>query len=258
MIWSNVSEEIREFVMKLLDQIQEVIEQDSVGYYLHGSLAIGGFNPTRSDIDLLVITKHALSLEDKIFLTELFLKTSNNPYPIEISFLNRTQLDPWVYPTAYDYHFSEFWRERYEQNKERWLVGENTDADLAAHITITNYKGICLKGESIEMVFPIIPKNDYIASILGDYKDCLNDIEEKPVYCILNMLRVYRFLKDGVISSKLEAGNWGVNYLPHKHRLIVNNAINAYTEERSDLRFKIKMLEEYKEYINKEVNSLLS
>lgn len=172
--------------------------------------------------------------------------------------MNRNQLEKWEYPPAYDYHYSEYWRERYEKNKKQWLIDEYRDADLAAHITIINYKGICLRGESIEHVFPNIPMTDYIDSILEDYRDCLSNIEKKPVYCILNMLRVYRYLNDGTIFSKMEAGKWGVTYLPEKHSQLVNLAIDIYKGKRSDLQFKTEILVAFKEYIKEEVNALLT
>lgn len=258
MIWSKASDEVNYFVKKIMNQIQDIIGDNIVGYYLHGSLAIGGFNPKSSDIDLLVVTKNAVPYNEKVMLTKLFLQASKNPFPIEISFMNKSQLEKWVYPPAYDYHYSEYWRVRFEDSKEKWLLEENTDADLAAHITIINYKGICLKGQSIKDVFPPIPTADYIASILGDYNDCIRNIEQTPVYSILNTLRVFRFLKEGAISSKMEAGEWGRNNLPEEHRLLVSKASDIYIGKTSDSNFPGQMLERFKGYISKEIDELLT
>ena len=49
---------------------------------------------------------------------------------------------------------------------------------------------------------------------MGDFKECLENIEEDPIYCTLNMIRVYMYLQEGVISSKLEAGKWGRSTFP--------------------------------------------
>ncbi|MGE7978942.1 aminoglycoside adenylyltransferase domain-containing protein [Psychrobacillus sp. NPDC093200] len=258
MIWANASENIKAFIRQVIGQIQKIVDENNVGYYLHGSLAIGGFNPSRSDIDILVVTKKALSFQEKLSLTELFLKISNNPYPIEISFMNRSQLENWDYPPSYDYHFSEYWRERYEECSEKWLLGEKVDADLAAHITIVTYKGICLRGEPIKAVFPTVPTIHYTSAILQDYKDCLNDLEIDPVYSILNMLRVYRYLKESTICSKLEAGQWGANSLPEEHKTLVCQAINIYTGKISESNFQSQQLVEFKELIAREVNDLLT
>ncbi len=258
MIWANASENIKAFIIQVIGQIQKIVDENNVGYYLHGSLAIGGFNPSRSDIDILVVTKKALSFQEKLSLTELFLKISNNPYPIEISFMNRSQLENWDYPPSYDYHFSKYWRKRYEECSEKWLLGEKVDADLAAHITIVTYKGICLRGEPIKAVFPTVPTIHYTSAILQDYKDCLNDLEIHPVYSILNMLRVYRYLKESTICSKLEAGLWGANNLPADYQSVVLQATDLYTGKISKSYFQSQTLIEFKEFIDKEVNAMLT
>ncbi|MEI2358527.1 nucleotidyltransferase domain-containing protein, partial [Mesobacillus zeae] len=40
----------------LLDGTKEMISEKFIGFYIHGSLAMGGFNPKSSDIDVLVVT----------------------------------------------------------------------------------------------------------------------------------------------------------------------------------------------------------
>ncbi|MEW9676394.1 aminoglycoside adenylyltransferase domain-containing protein [Lentibacillus sp. L22] len=103
---------------------------------------------------------------------------------------------------------------------------------MAAHVTITNHRGICVVGDPIGKVFPLVPRSNYISSIVGDFQDCLQSIEDEPVYCSLNMIRVYWYLKEGVISSKLEAGNWGLKTLPQDLRIIVRKVVDIYTDKK--------------------------
>ena len=51
----------------------------------------------------------------KLGLVQTCLRRSGQPAPLELSVLARTDLQPWRYPTPYQLHFSETWRERYEQ-----------------------------------------------------------------------------------------------------------------------------------------------
>lgn len=88
----------------------------------------------------------------------MILNYSNALYLIEISFLNTEQLMDWQHPCPFDIHYSEFWRERYENdllyNSYKFINGDsNTDMDLVAQITITKHRGICLEGEPINEVF---------------------------------------------------------------------------------------------------------
>ena len=61
-----------------------------VGVYLHGSLAMGCFNPDRSDIDLLVVTHKALSPQQRRAVAELMVARSGAPWPVELTVLTTT------------------------------------------------------------------------------------------------------------------------------------------------------------------------
>ncbi|HEX7022497.1 MAG TPA: nucleotidyltransferase domain-containing protein, partial [Trueperaceae bacterium] len=146
----------------MVASIGKGLTDDLVGIYLHGSLAMGSFNPARSDVDLLVVTDRPMGLEVKRRMMALLLDRSKKPAPIEISFLCAPNLRPWRFPTPYDLHFSEDWRQRYEADLAHgaWRQepdGERTDPDLAAHITVLNRRGLCLWGKPIADVFPEVP-----------------------------------------------------------------------------------------------------
>ncbi|GAA0612750.1 DUF4111 domain-containing protein [Virgibacillus siamensis] len=228
--WKTCPSEIRNFVTKLLDEIKVVIQENYIGCYIHGSLAMGGFNPSKSDIDLLVVTRDSITSARMKELVQLFLDYSGNPYPVEISFLNKDQLTHWQHPCPFDFHYSEYWREYYESESRFFSVQSGTDPDLAAHIMIINHRGCCLEGRPISDVFPVIPYSDYIDSIMGDFRECQDNMVEDPIYCSLNLIRVYLYLKDRKIFSKLEAGNWALESLPDDTKGILKKVISSYTQ----------------------------
>jgi predicted nucleotidyltransferase len=261
--WETCSTEIINFILSIQKEITKIVNDDLVGFYIHGSLAMGGFNPNSSDIDVLAVTNKSIAVETKRKLAKFFLNCSNSPYPLEISFMNKEQLKDWQHPCPFDLHYSEFWRERYENDLLRgtyeFLNGDiKTDPDLAAHITITNNRGICVAGKSIAEVFPLVPRSDYISSIVGDFKDCLDSIEEDPIYCTLNLIRVFWYLKEGVISSKQEAGNWGLLTLPKELSITVNKVIGCYTSQKDAYEFENDELVMLRNYISNNVQKLLS
>jgi predicted nucleotidyltransferase len=259
--WETRTPKLEKFVLTLQAEINEICNRNIVGIYLHGSLVMGGFNPKRSDIDMLVVTNELVLGETKRRLTQLFLSLSNSPYPVEISILNKGQLQNWQHPCPFDFHYSEYWRERYEEdlNKSSFVYLNNeihVDPDLAAHITILNHRGICISGKPIPEVFPSIPKVDYISSIMGDFEDCLESIVEDPVYCSLNLLRVYRYLKDGVISSKQEAGEWGMKILPAELKITIQKMVNEYSSRTDISRIHKNELLGIKNYVIGEMKKL--
>lgn len=260
--WVTCPQDVRDFIYNLDKAIQRIIKENFVGFYIHGSLAMGGFNPGSSDIDVLVVTNKTIGAEIKWLLAQFFLEYSNSPFPVEISFLNKQQLKDWKHPCSFDFHYSEFWRKRYQDDLIRGTFqfsqkDNDTDTDLAAHITITNHRGICVSGDSIAKVFPMVPRSDYISSIMGDFQDCVRNIEEDPVYSCLNLIRVFWYLKEGIISSKQEAGNWGLKILPQDLRTTVEKVINIYTDKKNNNSFNKDELSFLKNYIAEKVESLL-
>lgn len=255
--------DVKNTITHLQKEITNILDGELIGFYLHGSLAMGGFNPNTSDIDIVVVTDQLIQVKTKRRLAKLLLLSSNNPYPIEISFLYMGQLKEWQHPCEFDFHFSEFWRNRYEEDllngTSKWINGDvKTDADLAAHITILNNRGICTSGRPICEVFPVVPQSDYISSIVGDFKDCIENIEEDTVYCTLNMIRVFWYLSEGVISSKQEAGNWGISNLPEELRLTIRKVNDCYSGKNDDCTFTKEELVIVRDYFSGHVQKLLS
>ncbi len=179
-------------INRLMQELKTRLARNLLGIYFHGSLATNCFNPLRSDLDLLVVTRLGMSLETKREIAESLLENSRRPSPIEISFLRREDLSPWRHPTPFDFHYSEDWRARFERdladgNWETWNDVQHCDDDLAAHITVTNHRGLCLYGLPKTDVFPNVPEQDFAASILGDIQSAnfgLNVILQFPVYVV--------------------------------------------------------------------------
>lgn len=260
--WERRPSDIEKFIYDLKEEIKKILKVNFIGFYIHGSLAMGGFNPNSSDIDVLVVTFKTMKVDIKRLLAQFLLNHSNLPFPVEISFLNREQLRDWQHPCSFDFHYSEFWRERYQNDLLRGSYNflnddTSTDTDLAAHITITNHRGICVEGEPIDKVFPSVPRLDYISSIIGDFEDCLQNIKVEPIYCTLNLIRVYWYLKEGVISSKLEAGNWGCRVLPQDFSKTVRNVVNIYTGEDDECPLSKDELIFLRDYLEERVQALL-
>ena len=114
--WETCPSNIKEFIYELNSGIKKIMGENVVGFYIHGSLAMGGFNPDMSDIDVLVVTEKTSNIDTKRMLAPFLLDHSNSPFPVEISFLSKEQLKNWRHPSPYDFHYSEFWKERYQND----------------------------------------------------------------------------------------------------------------------------------------------
>ncbi|WP_047982001.1 aminoglycoside adenylyltransferase domain-containing protein [Ornithinibacillus contaminans] len=260
--WLNCSINIKEFVLHILNETKGILKTNFSGFYLHGSLAMGGFNPKCSDIDILIVTNKAITNDTKKNLAHLFLTYSANPFPVEVSILAKEQLETWKHPFPYEFHYSEYWRKRYEDELasgvDHYLTKEvKTDVDLAAHIMVLRNRGICLEGKAIDTIFPSVPHSDFLSSIMDDFQACVKNIEKDPVYCTLNLLRVFWYLKEGTISSKLEAGSWGIHVLPKEMQNTIQKVVTKYSGLNQAYEFEKAELMKIKDYIVKQVYAFL-
>ncbi|WP_161982504.1 aminoglycoside adenylyltransferase domain-containing protein [Dictyobacter alpinus] len=226
-----------------------------IGIYLHGSLAMGCFNPERSDIDLLVAVQHTLSVFVKRQLITLLLESSQQPHPIEISFLNNEQLNPYQHPVPFDLHYSESWREHYQTELinntwQRWNDRQATDTDLDAHLTILRNRGITLYGQEYQITFPVIPSNYYVESILNDYYGERAEKQHNSVYFILNACRIHAYLQARHIYSKDEGGIYGLTTFPVQFIHPITQALDIYRGRIPARPFEDAILDTFADYMD--------
>lgn len=205
------------------------------GIYVHGSLAFGCFQPEKSDIDAIAVVKEPLSLEEKVQTIQELLAiwrfAPEKGYEISVVLANVCRC--FQYPTPYELHFSKDWMERFQENPAS-VCNElpKTDPDLAAHFAVARSQGIVLFGPPAESMFGKIPESTYLDSILLDCSNCRETVRWEPVSTILNLCRALSYLKDGIIRSKEEGGQWGVDFFTGDNRYLVRKALESYGSGR--------------------------
>ncbi|MBS4203612.1 nucleotidyltransferase domain-containing protein [Lederbergia citrea] len=75
------------------------MSEELIGIYLHGSMCLGSFQPSHSDLDIIVITKKTLNAPQRLHLMNGLLELHKKPSPIELSILCFSDLSPWRHPT---------------------------------------------------------------------------------------------------------------------------------------------------------------
>lgn len=209
----------------------QILGQALTGVYLHGSLAMGCFNPDRSDIDLiLVINREMTDRKKRLFMEEVVKWNCRAPQKgLELSVVREEFCRNFVYPTPFELHFSPVHLKWWQEDPMGYIRGmKGTDPDLAAHFTILRKYGITLAGEAVEEVFGEVPREAYLDSIRRDVENALEDVCKEPVYIILNLCRVAAFVREERILSKAAGGEWGLSRLPEKYHKIIRDALAAY------------------------------
>ena len=242
----------QKLINDFVDLTIEILGSQLTGIYLHGSLAMGCFNPEKSDIDLIVVIEHEITDVQKMqFMEQIVALNRQAPAKgLEISIVLRKYCAPFIYPTPFELHFSPVHLQWFYNNPQNYVENmKGMDKDLAAHFTIIRRYGVTLFGEEIEKVFADVPARNYIDSIWEDVKNAGKEIVDQPVYIVLNLCRVLAFLQDGLCLSKREGGKWAMEHLPVEDTAIISSALKCYRtsqdmtrEEESGRAFSDKML----------------
>lgn len=217
---------------KLCCASKNILGDNLVGIYLHGSAAMGCFQEKRSDIDLLTVVHTSVPREIKRqYMDMVVALNAHAPEKgIELSVVKKDVCSPFVYPTPFELHFSAAHLGWYKTDPSGYVDKMNgTDKDLAAHFTVTYHRGKRLYGREIKCVFEKVGKEFYFDSIWNDIKDAEEEIAANPTYIILNLCRVLAYKEEALILSKQEGGNWGTGNVPGKYHHLILQALEEYT-----------------------------
>lgn len=221
----------RLLVQRVCDAYRSILGRKLVGFYLHGSMALGCFTWATGDIDFLVVVDGPLTQAEKETLIRVLLDMDAEAPPkgFEMSVVLRDVCEPFQYPTPFELHFSNAHKARAEADLIAYCRDmQGVDPDLAAHFTVIRHAGETLFGADIAAVFGDVPRADYVDSILGDVDSAVQDILDNPVYVTLNLCRVLAYLTEGVMLSKREGGEWGMKHLPAAYHPLLQMALDAY------------------------------
>jgi predicted nucleotidyltransferase len=208
---------------ELLEQVLIVLEQEFVGVYLHGSLALGDFDMASSDIDFAVVTKNLLAAET-ISKLEMMHKNLLKSFPktakllegayIPSSMIRRHDIHVPAIPHV---HGDSFYLAQLEPH---WVLNR---AILREH-------GVTLAGPNPDsLIDPIAleDRQDAVRDFLLDWwqpmlidSTRLEDAEYR-VYAVQTMARALCTLETGELLSKPGAIRWALENLPVKwHKTI--------------------------------------
>ena len=248
---------IPEITARFVNRSAAILKEKLTGIYLHGSAAMGCYQPGKSDLDFLVVTSEELTETEKREYMDMVIELdADGPAKgIEMSIVTREVCDPFIYPTPFILHYSRMHTEWYRRDPEDYLRKMNgTDPDLAAHITVIQSRGLCLYGLPVCEVFGEVPEENYLDSILLDVSDAMDEITKNPMYLILNLTRVLGYLKEKKVLSKREGGIWGLQNLPEQYHPLICSALHEY-ESGGEVQYDPALARAYAAYMLSQISS---
>ena len=77
------------------------------------------------------------------------------------------------------------------------------------------------------------------------------------MYLILNLSRVLAFLKDGLVLSKKEGGEWAQENVPERYHSLIRDALTEYAED-GNIFYDTDLAKDYARYMMGEILSKVS
>jgi hypothetical protein len=228
-----MSAEIPQPVQQVLDEyialIDEALPGLLAGMYLHGSLALGAFDPRLSDIDFISIASRRSSLTDIESLRAVH-ETLRQRYPqahLEGSYLQWDDLGRFEdtippYPHIHDGILQA--SGHFDINAVTWWV--------------LKHRGIAVVGPPAEYLDiqvdwdDLITKmhhnmNTYWASFTTNLRRMLWLLTDDGIqWAVLGVLRQFYTFRERAITSKTGAGMYGLEHVPRRWQRLIQEALD--------------------------------
>lgn len=204
--------EVNEILAELLSGLRSVLGDRFLGLYLYGSLAWGDFDPLRSDIDFLVVTRDVIPAETLITLKAMHARITNSGMVfakriegvyIPIDRLPRYERERAVHPCLCC--GGEFYGEA--QQDRDWIIQRY----------VLRERGVIIAGPPISKFIEPVLADDLRGAVRGFVLDWWAPMLEQPdrlrdrayqAYAILTFCRVLYTLHFGEIGSKAVSARW--------------------------------------------------
>ncbi|MDV3126032.1 DUF4111 domain-containing protein [Mycobacterium sp. 21AC1] len=181
-----------------------------LGVYLYGSTVVGGAQ-LDSDIDLLVVTREALSVPERESLTRLLLNSSGwkghantlpeaaTRRPIELTSFAIGSTRPWEPEPRYDYQFGEWLRHEFLSGM---VPGPTNDPDAVLLVATALAGQRTLHGPALSTLIAPVPEEklrDAALAVIPALREAIVG-DERNV--LLTLARIAVTVESGRIMSK--------------------------------------------------------
>ncbi len=193
---------------------------------------------THSIKDTVSAVKEKINSETKQFIWDKMLE-NEQLFPkkgFEFSVVLEDNCRNIKHPIPYELHGSRDWIERYKEDKTIVINDDyKVDPDLASHFNVINVPNDKMDfGKPSKEVFSKVPKEYIIDSNYSDTLDCVEEIVNNPVYCILNLCRFYALIRDDLTLSKYDGGKWALENMDSNYNDVIKNAMEDYLSDTNN------------------------
>ena len=225
-LMASIPIQVSTLLRELTEQLPAVLGRNLVGIYLYGSLTQAAFNPKRSDVDLIVVTRRDLSdAQFRRLGAWLARASASDPWAarLQMLFLIRDEVLT-MNSRACLYQHGLFRRSGSDGNPIIWVnVLES---------------GVVLYGPRPESFVPAITPEILFRALEREVGYLREEICEKPgsewrdvpsyrAYAVLTLCRILYSFRRGTVVSKRRAARWALKHLPGEWHEIILQALES-------------------------------
>ncbi len=221
---------INALLRQLLDDIRSILGDDLAGLYLSGSLAVGDFDPTSSDIDFVAVLSvppdEATVTALKRMHDALGGEKGKGVQRLEgfyVPLASLRQHDPTVVPRP-EVYFAE--GTRFDVRRLRW--------DWVIECYVLQEHGVVVDGPPPATLIDPISRDQLIDSVRATLRHDWSQhivgpewmhIRHEQAFVVLTMCRALYVLDRGELVSKPEAARWAQRHLAPEWRPLIERAL---------------------------------
>jgi hypothetical protein len=251
--------EVNSVLQELLSGAQAILGDGFVGTYLDGSLAIGDFDPDKSDIDFVVVTKAEVSSGTFGALETMHRRISAGASKwareLEGSYISTRALRRDPRPAAHPYIDRGSALAMVQHESGYWPI----------HRHMVREHGVVLAGPPPHTLIDPVPPEELREAVRGILRGWWKPmLTEGPLlrngfyrcYAVLTMSRMLFTLRQGTIVTKPVAARWAQHALDRRWTPLIQHALAWSRDVPPDLGETLAFIRhttEFSEHIGTEV-----
>jgi predicted nucleotidyltransferase len=190
----------------LVELAHEVLGEDLLAAYLHGSAVLGGVVAS-SDIDVLAVSARPLREGEPQRLYDGCIARTRQPHTVELTIVVQDDVRPWRYPPRRELQYGDWYRMEYQAGRDAGLYPVD-DPDLTTLLTIVLRDGEVLYGPPPQELLDPVPSEDVRRALTDNIEHCREELEGDERNILLTLARMWYTLATGEIVRKDVAATW--------------------------------------------------
>jgi hypothetical protein len=198
--------EVAAFGARVGDVLAEILGTDLVGVYFVGSVALGGYVPGESDIDIVAVAASALTDPLKQTVASAVLGATVGCPARGLEFTLYRQDLVRSPPSGADFEVN-------ANGGPRMARVVHLDPTLESGFwyvldrAVAHRSGLAIAGPQAHVLFADVPRSTLLEA-MEESMAWHRAHEKATLYSVLNACRAWRFAVEGVLGSKLEGAAW--------------------------------------------------